>query len=439
MPGSAGPVTAELEGGVKITSDAATNSLVITANSSDYKTLKRVLRKLDIPRLQVFVETAILEITIDKNTNININTALGAPGSRGFAGGFIGDLPSITSFITGTPPEGATIPIFAGPSYAGTIGGQSVETNTFMGLINLLTKNVQSQVLSTPQIIALDNEKAEFKVQDEIPVQSTFTLTQGSTGAAAAGTGTISTLKTGIEVRLTPQVNAASRTIRLAIEQTVDSLRNNNDVPSFLRAIAQAKTSRVTNTSVVVRDQDYIMLGGLMSDKVDEAENKMPLLGDIPILGWLFKNKTFTTKKTNLVILLRPKIIGTTLASSNLISERLDKRDEFMKNYVTAEDAHKEAVGEMRDRLKKQETRGKDEPLFDYRNNQEDDDEDPKPGEMSELDKEKKKRPNVKLRTGEEPEPQANAENFQDQGLNAAPPPPPPSPDTPLLEPQEGN
>jgi general secretion pathway protein D len=381
-PGSSGPVTAELDGGVKITSDAPTNSLVITANASDYKTIKRVIKKLDIPRLQVFVETAIMEINLDNNDKLGVNTAIGAP-VTGYGGGFIGDSETLTTFLSQSGlPSGATVPIFAGPSFQANVAGKAVSVNSFMGLLNLLKKTTDSSILSTPQIIALDNEKAEFKVQDEIPVIGSSIAATATSGA----TQNVTTLKTGIEVKLTPHVNAASRSIRLEIEQTVDSLRGNTDVPEALAKTNKAKTSRVTNTSVVVKDQDFVMMGGLISDSVEEGSTKVPLLGDIPILGWLFKSKTLDIKKKNLVILLRPQIIGTTLASANLIEERLKARDEFL-NSKGKQEPHKSAMDGYKKKLKEQKERGIKERTFDYRNNGDEDDDTPqeKPAEVSEL------------------------------------------------------
>lgn len=423
---SSGPVTAELDGGVKVTSDSATNSLVIVANSSDYKTLRRVLRKLDIPRLQVFIETAILELNLDNFENQGVNLAAGSP-NRAFAGGFIGDAASLTSFLLGGAPEGATVPIFAGGQFRPNItqGGTStaVDVSTFMGLLNFVTKNTKSSLLSTPQIIALDNEKAEFKVQDEIPVQGNFTANLGAASGSGFGTGTIEKLKTGIEIKLTPQINAASRTVRLAIEQTVDSVKGNSDVPTALQAISKAKTTRVTNTSVIVRDLDYIMMSGLISDKVDETETKVPLLGDIPILGWLFKGKTYNAKKTNLVILLRPKIIDTTAIAASHIKEKLEERDDFIVKYLDKEQNEAD-VARIKSRIDEQEQRGKGQKLFDYRNNEEDDDDvRVKPGETSEIGKEPPQRTssrNSNVDTGS----QSAVVNPTAPGFSKLPPPP---------------
>lgn len=194
--------------------------------------------------------------------------------------------------------------------------------SSFMGLINLLTKSSKSSLLSTPQIIALDNEKAEFQVLDEIPVQTSIVQAGTQIGGA---TGTIERLKTGITIKLTPHINAASRNIRLEIEQKIDTFKPNTSVPAALANFQVATTSRVTNTSVIVKDQDFVMMGGLMSDKIEETVAKVPLLGDIPVLGWLFKSKSYKNLKTNTVILMHPKIIGTSLAAATQIQDSLEK------------------------------------------------------------------------------------------------------------------
>lgn len=377
-PVRSGPVTADMDG-VKITSDAATNSLVITANSGDYQTVKRVIKKLDIPRLQVFVETAILEVNIDKDTQYGVNLGASVQG-RPFAGGFIGDPTTLTNMLTGgLPSPGVTIPFVAAPPITNTlnVGGtqQTITTYSFMGLLRLLTTRTDSSVLSTPQIIAMDNEKAEFKVQDETPVQSNFTTSLGAAPGTlgVAGQGSIENKKTGIEINLTPHVNAASKSIRLEIEQKIDSIRNTG-VPSALQGVQIATTSRVTNTTVVVKDQDFIMLGGLMSDKVDEDVKKVPLLGDIPILGWLFKAKNYKTVKTNLVILLRPRIIGTSISAANLIEDSLNKHDEFVEDHMGGNEPHKKRLGVIKDDIRRQKGGDVNDPFESYRNNAKDDD-----------------------------------------------------------------
>jgi type II secretory pathway component GspD/PulD (secretin) len=253
------------------------------------------------------------------------------------------------------------------------IGGSNVQLANFMGLINLLSQNSKTSILSTPQIIAMDNEKAEFKILDDTPVQSTFTL--ANIGTTTAGTGTIERLKTGIDIKLTPHVNAASGTIRMEIEQKVDNVKDSSSIPQALKDVQKAVTSRVTNTTVVVKDKDLIVLGGLISDKVIDSEVKVPLLGDIPILGWLFKAKRSESTKTNLVILLHPRIIGTTVASAELVEEKMKARDGFMqRNSQKLSDEAQVESDRFQKKLDEQKERGKKERVYDYRNNMNDDD-----------------------------------------------------------------
>ena len=359
-PLGGGPITAELEGGVKITSDAATNSLVITANSNDYKTLRKVIKKLDIPRLQVFVESAILEVNVGDTQKTGVNYAASA-GASAFKGGFVGDSKSLASLASGGLIDGTTIPIT----------GSKAGIGNLTAMINLLSQEVNTTILSTPQILALDNEKAELQVLDDTPVVSSTVLAASGGGASNIPTVNIERLKTGITIKLTPHVNAASQTIRMEIEQKVDSFREDTELPAQLQGSQKALTSRVTNTSVIVKNGDYLMMGGLMSDKVDETVSKVPLLGDIPILGWLFKSKSFKTIKNNLIILLRPRVIGTSLASGNVIKERLEKRKNFIDEHLGGNDELGSDVGEIAERVEQQVTRpGGDEPFDRYRNNE---------------------------------------------------------------------
>ncbi|MBI1861020.1 MAG: type II secretion system secretin GspD [Deltaproteobacteria bacterium] len=380
-PASVGPVSAELEGGVKITSDAATNALVITANSSDYQTLKRVIRKLDIPRLQVFIETAIVELSLSGSDKWSPNYVTGLPG--GILGpAFIGDADAITrTFAGGVPGEGLTGFAMVPPTYStplnvasgSTVTSVSVPIPTFGAILSIISKSTDTSILSTPQIIALDNEKAIFKAQDDTPVFGNTTAATATSGA----TQNIERLKTGIEMSLTPHVNAASRMIRLEIEQTVDTAKGSAGVPQELANKSFAKSSRVTNTQVVVKDGDYVMLGGLISDKIDDIITKVPLLGDIPILGWLFKARNLTSTKTNLIILLHPRIIGSSLGAANLISDNIKKRDEFIDQNSNSSDHFKTFTKDLKKDIHDQIDRGKLDLDHDYRNNN-DDEETPK-------------------------------------------------------------
>ncbi|MBI4402707.1 MAG: hypothetical protein HY537_01020, partial [Deltaproteobacteria bacterium] len=388
--GPTGPVSAELEGGVKVTSDAATNALVVIANSADYKTLRKVLKRLDIPRLQVFVETAIVEVSIGKGDKWSLNWGAARP-DRLAGGGFMGNQKDITDFVTSpVPPAGVSVPILYGPTFTvqvpnGSGGTTPMQISNLYGLVEFISTLSNTSILSTPQILALDNEKATFKVQDKIPTIKSFPGSQTTTTAVSPGS--IETIPVGIEVTLTPHVNAASKTIRLDLEQTVES-QNIAVVPKDLQGKTVGTTSRVTNTSVTVKDQNFVMLGGLMHDKVDEITTKFPILGDIPILGWLFKSKSWDVIKSNLIILLRPQIIGTTLDAANVTQQKLQKRDKFIDKYVGGEDSQKDDVDQLKQSLEEQARRGQGEPAYDYRNNRDEEAiEDEKPQDTPELTK----------------------------------------------------
>ncbi len=382
-----GPISAELFEGVKLTADPATNALVITANAADFQTLKKVIRKLDIPRLQVFVETAILELTVDNNDQWNPNLLTSKNGLP-FAGGLINSSTDLIKIISKSGlPEGTVIPIPSSqwvdatyniPTTSSSTTGQSTINSiatklpSFMYVLQIIAKTTNTSILSTPQIIALDNEEATFKVLDKIPVE----------GAATSGTVTsgsirnIETKEIGIQVKLTPHINASSKTIRLEINQTVDTLKPSSFVPENLRTLSVAATSRETTTSVVVKDGDLLTLGGLMSDKVDEGFAKIPILGDIPILGWLFKNKTTQIVKTNLIFLIHPRIIGTSFEAAKLVDEKLKKRDKFIDEEMKGRNVHKEQVAEIENKIKAQYEKKPEKAPPSYSNEEEEKEED---------------------------------------------------------------
>jgi general secretion pathway protein D len=305
--------------------------------------------------------------------------------------------------------------------------------SSFMALLQFITTQNNTSILSTPQIIALDNEKAEFKVQDDIPVLEGVTPSAPGTSVSGLGgypTGTIGRKKVGIQIKLTPHVNATTRNIRLEIEQTVDNIKNNAS-PKGLSDVQVATTSRETNTTVVVKDSDYLMMGGLMSDTVSESTTKVPLLGDIPILGWLFKAKICDIQKTNLVILLHPRIIGTSVSAANTAEEYMKKRDNFIEKEFDGKDEYKKRTDQVKDDLRDQESRGKNERVFDYRNNDEEEEAKLVPGQQSELDPKTLKKSSY--RDGGAPETSATPASNSGSPPGPTVSPPPPADDAPLL------
>ncbi|MBI3017951.1 MAG: type II secretion system secretin GspD [Deltaproteobacteria bacterium] len=340
MPPQVGPV--DFEGEIKLTGDKETNSLVITASLQDFQTLKSVIQKLDIPRKQVYVEAYILEVSVSKSKTLGISYTAGvpAPGFRnGLVGGFSGTTPGTmdivldpTKFLT---PTGSGVLGFVtrGSTRVTLPNGQSVNIPNATALVRAMATDSNANLLSAPQILALDNEESEIQVSEKIPMSS---------GASTTSTGIIQTNISrediGLKLKIKPQINEVSDLVRLAIDQSIEAISKDKP-PSALESQSFISTKRAMKTTVLVKDQDTIVIGGLLRDNVNETTSKVPLLGDIPILGWLFKSTNKDTVKTNLVLLLTPTIIKQYGDFRKLFDQKIKERQEFIdKNYPDTHD-----------------------------------------------------------------------------------------------------
>ena len=320
---------------VKITSDKNNNALVVTASPTDWLTLRDVIGRLDIPRDQVFVEGLILEANVTKIRSLGVEYA-GAYGTgnvqrSGFTKSGSSDL--LQLLATGTPTAlGGFFGGFGiGPSrkinttVAGTTGGaassSSVTVNAINGFIKAVASHQSTNVLASPQILALDNAEATFEIGDTQPVQ---TFAQNGTSTIGSNT----TQEAKLSLKITPQINKVTRFVKLKINQKIDDFKDSGQASSG----ARPTTTRSTITEVMVRDRDTIAMGGLLRDKETVEHNKVPLLGDIPVLGWLFKNKSRSVVKINLLFFMTPRILApyTKTASSNT-KEVLRKRKKAME------------------------------------------------------------------------------------------------------------
>jgi general secretion pathway protein D len=283
-----------------IQGDEATNALIITADTNTVKNLKAVIRQLDIRRAQVLVEAIIAEITTNNNKEIGVGFAVDGTtrdsgalpaGISNFAG--VGDL--LTSVVSGTAPT--SLP--AGLSFG--LGGDNGSGIRYGALLRALQTDQNTNILSTPNIVTLDNEEAELIVGQNLPfVTGSFTGT-GSTNPNNPFQ-TIERQDVGLTLKVTPQINEGD-TVQMVIEQEVSSV-----IPGTIeQGIATRKRS--IKTSVLVDDGGILILGGLIADEVSDTESKVPLLGDIPIIGFLFRTENTTKSKQNLMVFLRPTIL----------------------------------------------------------------------------------------------------------------------------------
>ncbi|MDD2319025.1 MAG: type II secretion system secretin GspD [Geobacteraceae bacterium] len=290
---------------ISITPDKATNSLVIMASPTDYQNLVQVVQKLDRRRRQVFVKALIAEVSLDKLREIGTQLGVGGGGSDGTiaAAGVFDPF----NFLGATnAQQKAVVTILQGLA----------NNVNFSGALKLLDQNGAVNVLSTPNILTSDNKEAEIFVGENVPFLSSTNLS--STGLSQQS---IERKDTGITLRITPQITEGEY-IKLDIYQEISAVKSNKGDATDL-----VTTKRSAKTSVVVKDSDSVVIGGLIQSRDEDTVNKIPLLGDIPLLGYLFKTKSTSRTKTNLIILLSPRIVRDA-ADMAAVSEQQKKRFE---------------------------------------------------------------------------------------------------------------
>jgi len=286
-----------------IQADEETNALIIQADPNTVKNLKAVIRQLDIRRAQVLIEAIIAEITTSNSKEVGVGLAVDGSqrdsgalpiGISNFAG--IGDL--LVSTIGGTPPTSIPGALTLG------VGGTNNSGVRYGALLRALQSDQNTNILSTPNIVTLDNEEAELIVGQNIPFV-TGSFTGGGSTNPNNPFQTIERQDVGLVLKVTPQINEGD-TVKLVLEQETSSV-----IPSSLElGLAGLSTrKRSIKTSVLVDDGGILILGGLIQEEVTNTESKVPFLGDIPILGFLFRSESTTKTKANLMVFLRPSIL----------------------------------------------------------------------------------------------------------------------------------
>ncbi len=323
------------EGAVKVSADKSTNSLVINASPADYGTVRRVIERLDIPRDQVYVEVVVMEIALTKEFQFSTNVASPVSGLFSTPNGDL--LTSVTAPGTLT---GAVLGFKSGGSQNVTLNGQTYTVSNVQGLIRAIQTESKSNVLATPQIIALDNTEATFDQTEKIPVPS-------STAVQGAGVSTSFTKEpVPLSIKIKPQINKMSNFVKLDVEAKISSIQNQS-VPSALQSQTFGTLERSAKSSVFIGDSDTVVLGGLIRDQTSIAVNKIPLLGDIPILGWLFSARTSTVQKTNLLIFLTPRIVRQYEKIRAILDRKLKERDDFIEKQFGGQDPAREGRDEI--------------------------------------------------------------------------------------------
>ncbi len=289
----------EFEAPVQVFADKATNSIIISSTKSAYTKLQSVIRDLDTRRKQVFVEAVILEVQVDRLRQI------GSDPVQVIAAGKTGSLQGIASLNT-APENLSTI---ATAIAGGATGGAVTVLNTVnvRAFLQLLMSLTDTNILSTPQVLAADNQKAKIVVGENRPFPTG--QAQGITGGTLV---TIERKDVGVTLEITPQV-LENDLIRLEIKQEITAIAENvaqtigsgtSSVP-----VGPTTTKRSMETTTVAKDQQTLVIGGLVRDDLVINERKVPLLGDIPFLGWLFRFQSRASIKLNLLVFLTPTIV----------------------------------------------------------------------------------------------------------------------------------
>lgn len=337
-----GPSSATLTGGmfegeIKISADEAINSLLIIASPRDYETLKSVIEKLDIPRRQVFVEAVLLELTIDQSRQISTSIHGGSPlphdgvilGSS--APGGYNSMTLLSQLASGgvSLPSGLTVGAFGqNIEVPGTDGALTIPSAGY--ILNMLASDSNVNVLSTPTLLTMDNQEAEIQVGQNIPIPTGTTVSSGGLSSVSISRETV-----GIKLRLTPQI-CESGTIRMDI-----ATETSNAVPSSLgvnvNTLGVTTSIKTAATTVIVKDAQTIVIGGLMEDRRSNSNSRFPFIGDIPVLGWLFKSAQTTKSKSNLIILITPHIVRSDEEIARMRAKFKSQYDSFIEESLGKE------------------------------------------------------------------------------------------------------
>ena len=307
----AGPQT-----GVDITiwADEQTNALVITAPPKVMRSMMAVIDKLDIRRAQVLVEAIIVEVAANSADQLGVTWA--ALGTDSIVGITDTDLTtSIADFagVLGDDPTGAIGAISPGA----TIGFGKINDSGsgWAGLIQALESDADTNIMATPNLVTLDNEEAEINVGQEVPfVSGSFTNT-GAAGGSVNPFQTVEREQVGLQLKITPQINEGDAVL-LKIEQEISALQGAGE------AVDLITTNRTLTTSVIVEDGGTLVIGGLLQDNMREQEQRVPLLGSIPVIGNLFRSTTLALEKTNLMLFIKPTILRDSVATAYETNEK---------------------------------------------------------------------------------------------------------------------
>lgn len=294
-----------------IRADESINALVLLAEPDTVTLLEDIVRQLDVPRAQVLVEAAIVEMSGDISDALGVQWAISGGGGNAVGGVNFTNTGLSVGTLLGAIKTGATPTSLPDGAIVG------VGNDDFGALITALSANSNSNLLSTPSLLTLDNQKAEILVGQNVPFQ-TGSYTTGAAGASNPFT-TIERQDIGVSLKVTPHINEGA-TLRLEIEQEISSI-----APAVSRdsqAVDLVTNKRKIKSTILADNGQVIVLGGLIQDDVTHSDSKVPLLGDIPLLGGLFRSSKDIKIKRNLMVFIRPSVVRDAAGLHNLSQQK---------------------------------------------------------------------------------------------------------------------
>jgi general secretion pathway protein D len=304
--GAQGSPQALAEKGAMVWADPTNNALVITAPPKIMRAVMDIVDKLDIRRPQVLVEAIIAEVDVDKSAELGINWAAFSKGSNVPAGAFVSPVggTSIVDLAGAIQaPANASTTLLQGTTIGiGRVAGTGVN---FAAMVRAIRGDTNTNVVATPSAVTMDNQEAELKVAQEVPfVTGQFTNTTAVTGGTVNPFQTIQRQEVGTILKVTPTISAEGTSVMLKIAIESSSI---GQKPAG--AVDLVTNKRTITTTVLIEDGGVVVLGGLIEDNSVKGEQRVPFLGNIPLIGLLFKTRNATSTKNNLILFIRPKIL----------------------------------------------------------------------------------------------------------------------------------
>ena len=312
-PGSQTPAS-QSERGTIIWADPATNALVITATPKVMRNLMSVIDKLDIRRAQVLVEAIIVDVDLSKSASLGVNWAVYGQGSTAVPaaafnspvnGTSIADVVELVASPTTALANGTALPT------GGILGVGRVASNglNFGALLSAIRSDTNSNVVATPSTVTTDNQEATLKVASEVPFLTGQFTSTGSSNSSVTPFQTIQREEVGTILKITPQINEGGAAVMLKIDLESSSVVPKDAGPEG--AVDLTTNKRTVSTRVLIEDGGIVVLGGLTNADYSRQETRVPFLGAIPVLGQLFKTRSGSADRTDLMVFIRPKILRT--------------------------------------------------------------------------------------------------------------------------------